>query len=207
MPRCHRLLVSADASRHPGHHRRRPPAWRAWRDRPRADPGRRAAGRAMSAAASRGGCGRCWCRAISSRPIIARAPRSSLPHLSVELVHSRAFLLSEPLAAAAIEWATALTAAALPEGQPYPALFEGLDGLLDRDRGGAERARLGAGAGPLRAAAARRARLRPRRGGDGGDPAARSAPPCASPATGSPATADRPAGRRCSPRASGWSSA
>jgi DNA repair protein RecO (recombination protein O) len=53
-----------------------------------------------------------------------------LPHLTVELVHSRAFLLSEPLAAAAIEWACALTAAALPEGQPYPRLYEGLDGLL-----------------------------------------------------------------------------
>jgi DNA repair protein RecO (recombination protein O) len=53
-----------------------------------------------------------------------------LPHLSVELIHSRAFLLSEPLAAAGLEWATALTAAALPEGQPYPRLFEGLDGLL-----------------------------------------------------------------------------
>ena len=53
-----------------------------------------------------------------------------LAHLSVELIHSRAFLLSEPLAAAGIEWATALAAAALPEGQPYPRLFEGLDGLL-----------------------------------------------------------------------------
>jgi len=53
-----------------------------------------------------------------------------LPHLSVEPIHSRAFVLSEPLAAAGIEWATALTACALPEGQPYPALFEGLDGLL-----------------------------------------------------------------------------
>jgi DNA repair protein RecO (recombination protein O) len=53
-----------------------------------------------------------------------------LPHLSVELIHSRAFLLSEPLASAGIDWATALTAAALPEGQPYPALFQGLDGVL-----------------------------------------------------------------------------
>jgi DNA repair protein RecO (recombination protein O) len=53
-----------------------------------------------------------------------------LPHLSVELIHSRAFLLSEPLAAAAIDWATALSAAALPEGQPYPALYQGLDGML-----------------------------------------------------------------------------
>ena len=53
-----------------------------------------------------------------------------LAHLTAELVHSRAFLLSEPLPAAAIEWACALTASALPEAQPYPRLFEGLDGLL-----------------------------------------------------------------------------
>jgi DNA repair protein RecO (recombination protein O) len=53
-----------------------------------------------------------------------------LAHLGVELVHSRAFLLSEPLAAAAIEWACALTATALPEGQPYPMLYQGLEGLL-----------------------------------------------------------------------------
>ena len=54
-----------------------------------------------------------------------------LAYLSVEPVHSRAFLLSEPLASAGIEWATALTACALPEGQPYPRLYEGLGGLLD----------------------------------------------------------------------------
>lgn len=53
-----------------------------------------------------------------------------LPHLGVELIHSRAFLLSEPLAAAGIEWTCALTASALPEAQPYPRLFSGLDGLL-----------------------------------------------------------------------------
>lgn len=53
-----------------------------------------------------------------------------LAHLTVELAHSRAFLLSEPLASAGIEWACALTASALPEGQPYPYLYEGLDGLL-----------------------------------------------------------------------------
>jgi DNA repair protein RecO (recombination protein O) len=53
-----------------------------------------------------------------------------LPHLGVELVVSRGALLSEPLPAAAIEWVTALTAAALPEGQPYPRLYEALDGLL-----------------------------------------------------------------------------
>jgi DNA repair protein RecO (recombination protein O) len=39
-------------------------------------------------------------------------------------------LLAEPLPAAAIEWAAALTATALPEGQPYPRLYAALDGLL-----------------------------------------------------------------------------
>jgi len=55
---------------------------------------------------------------------------AQLAFLTVELVHSRASLLSEPLAAAGIEWATALAAAALPEGQPYPRVYQGLDGLL-----------------------------------------------------------------------------
>lgn len=53
-----------------------------------------------------------------------------LASLTVELVHSRAPLLGEPLAAAAIDWTTALTATALAEGQPYPRLFAGLDGVL-----------------------------------------------------------------------------
>jgi DNA repair protein RecO (recombination protein O) len=55
---------------------------------------------------------------------------TQLAQLSVELVHSRAPLFAEPLAAAGIEWACALTAASLPEAQPYPALYAGLDGLL-----------------------------------------------------------------------------
>jgi DNA repair protein RecO (recombination protein O) len=54
-----------------------------------------------------------------------------LAQLGVELAHSRAPLLAEPLAAAAIDWACALTATALPEGQAYPQLFDALDGLLD----------------------------------------------------------------------------
>src|SRR6185369_16432478 len=54
-----------------------------------------------------------------------------LPQAAIELVHSRGPLLSEPLPAAAIEWATVLTAAALPEGQPYPPLYQALEGLLD----------------------------------------------------------------------------
>lgn len=53
-----------------------------------------------------------------------------LPALTLELVQSRAPLLSEPLAAAAVEWSTGLIAAALPEGQPYPAVHAALDGLL-----------------------------------------------------------------------------
>lgn len=53
-----------------------------------------------------------------------------LAHLSVELVASRAPLFEEALAAAAIDWACALTASALPEGQPYPRLYQALDGLL-----------------------------------------------------------------------------
>jgi DNA repair protein RecO (recombination protein O) len=56
---------------------------------------------------------------------------TQLPQSSIELVHSRGPLLSEPLPAAAIEWATVLTATALPEGQPYPRLYEALEGLLD----------------------------------------------------------------------------
>ena len=56
---------------------------------------------------------------------------TQLPQATVELVHSRAPLLGEPLPAAAIEWATALTASALPEGQPYPRLYVALTGLLE----------------------------------------------------------------------------
>jgi DNA repair protein RecO (recombination protein O) len=53
-----------------------------------------------------------------------------LAHLTVELIASRAPLHIEALPAAAIDWACALTAAALPEAQPYPRLYEALDGLL-----------------------------------------------------------------------------
>ena len=56
---------------------------------------------------------------------------SQLPQATVELIHSSGALLSEQLPAAAIEWATVLTATALPEGQPYPKLYQALTGLLD----------------------------------------------------------------------------
>lgn len=53
-----------------------------------------------------------------------------LAHAEIELIHSRAPLLSEPLPAAAIDWTTALSATALPEAQPYPRLYDALDALL-----------------------------------------------------------------------------
>lgn len=53
-----------------------------------------------------------------------------LGSLTVELVHSLAPLHAEPLAAAALDWVTALTAAALPEGQPYPRLHAALTGVI-----------------------------------------------------------------------------
>lgn len=60
----------------------------------------------------------------------ARSPEQ-LAALTVELVHSRATLHEAPLPAAAIAWLTALTAATLPEAQPYPRLHDALAGVLD----------------------------------------------------------------------------
>lgn len=56
---------------------------------------------------------------------------SQLPFARLELVKSRGPWLTEPLPAAAIAWSTALTAAALPERNPYPTLYAALGGLLD----------------------------------------------------------------------------
>jgi DNA repair protein RecO (recombination protein O) len=56
---------------------------------------------------------------------------SQLPFARLELVESRGPWLGEPLAAGAIQWLTALTAAALPEQQPYPALYQALGAALD----------------------------------------------------------------------------
>lgn len=56
---------------------------------------------------------------------------SQLPFARIELVTSRAPWMTEPLPAAAIQWACALTASTLPERNPYPSLYEGLGGLLD----------------------------------------------------------------------------
>ncbi len=56
---------------------------------------------------------------------------AQLPFAKIELVASRAPWMTEPLPAAAIQWACALTASTLPERNPYPALYSALDGLLD----------------------------------------------------------------------------
>jgi DNA repair protein RecO (recombination protein O) len=61
--------------------------------------------------------------------LAVRSP-SQLPFARLELEHSRAALMTEPLPAAAIQWVCALTAAALPERYPAPSLYEALDALL-----------------------------------------------------------------------------
>lgn len=55
---------------------------------------------------------------------------SQLPFARLELDHSRAPLMTEPLPAAAIQWVCGLTAAALPERNPYSDLYDALDALL-----------------------------------------------------------------------------
>jgi DNA repair protein RecO (recombination protein O) len=55
---------------------------------------------------------------------------AQLASLSVELIESRAPLMVEPLAAAALDWVTALAAATLPEAHPYPQIYLALDGVL-----------------------------------------------------------------------------
>lgn len=56
---------------------------------------------------------------------------SQLPTARIELVASRGPWLTEPLAAAGIDWVCTLTASALPEGHPYPALHDALTAVLD----------------------------------------------------------------------------
>lgn len=57
--------------------------------------------------------------------------QEQLAALTVELIATQAVLHREPLAAAALDWVTALTAAALPEAQPYPRLYDALGGAID----------------------------------------------------------------------------
>ena len=70
---------------------------------------------------------------IAGNRVVARfAARTEqqMPHAEVELTHSLAPMLAEPLAAAAIDWTTAVTATALPEGQAHPRIHLALDALL-----------------------------------------------------------------------------
>lgn len=62
--------------------------------------------------------------------MLSARTETQLAQGTVELIHSRGPLLQEALPAAAIDWVSALTATALPEGQPYPRLYQALDGLL-----------------------------------------------------------------------------
>jgi DNA repair protein RecO (recombination protein O) len=62
---------------------------------------------------------------------LAARTQSQLAQATLELVHSRGPLLSEPLPAAAIDWVTVLTATVVPEGQPYPEIYHALEALLD----------------------------------------------------------------------------
>ncbi|WP_298467498.1 recombination protein O N-terminal domain-containing protein [uncultured Erythrobacter sp.] len=56
---------------------------------------------------------------------------SQLPFARLELEESRGPWMTEPLPAAAINWACVLTASALPERNPYPSLYQALSALLD----------------------------------------------------------------------------
>lgn len=54
-----------------------------------------------------------------------------LASMTAELQLSRGPFLGEPLASAALDWVTALTAAILPEEHSYPQLYSALSALLD----------------------------------------------------------------------------
>ena len=56
---------------------------------------------------------------------------TQLAQASIELAHSRGPLLTEPLPAAAIAWVSALTAATLPEEQPFPQIHAALSALFE----------------------------------------------------------------------------
>lgn len=67
----------------------------------------------------------------SVKVVLHARTETQLAAMTAELVHGRAGLMAEPLASAALEWTTALVAATLPEGQPYPRIYAALDGVLN----------------------------------------------------------------------------
>ncbi|WP_416366041.1 DNA repair protein RecO C-terminal domain-containing protein [Sphingomonas aerolata] len=107
-------------------------------------------GAIVRALTRRTACSRAMCaagRSRAMRPVLLAAnviqgewrarTGDQLAALTAELIHSRATPHGEPLAAGALEWATALAAVALPEAQPYPHIHDALGGDPRRDRGGA----------------------------------------------------------------------
>jgi DNA repair protein RecO (recombination protein O) len=70
---------------------------------------------------------------------------SQLAAATVELTSARAALATSAAGAAALEWLTALTATALSEGVPHPALYGALDALTAAIAAGAEALPLGEG--------------------------------------------------------------
>jgi len=54
-----------------------------------------------------------------------------LASVTLELSHSLAPILAEPLPAAAIDWTCALTSVSLPEENAYPALHDAMSAVLD----------------------------------------------------------------------------
>jgi len=66
---------------------------------------------------------------VVAAELVGRVP-GGLPGARLELMVSRGPFMTEPLPAAAIVWATTLTAATLAEGHDYP-LYPALAGLLD----------------------------------------------------------------------------
>ncbi len=89
----------------------------------------------LIAAYVRGGRGRRMRPVLMPGNVVTAQLRSrtdtQLPQATIELVHSRAPMLSEPLQSAGIEWVTALAASALPERQSYPRIHSALSALLD----------------------------------------------------------------------------
>ncbi len=89
----------------------------------------------LVAAYVRGGRGRRMRPVLIPGNLVSAQLRSrteaQLPQATIELAHSRAPMLGEPLQSAAIEWVTALAASALPERQAYPRVYQAISGLLD----------------------------------------------------------------------------
>jgi DNA repair protein RecO (recombination protein O) len=89
----------------------------------------------MSAGYVRGGRSRHFRPILMAGNVVRIDVRSrtedQLGGMAAELIASRAMLLENPLSAAAIDWLTSLSAMALPDAQPYPALYAALSATLD----------------------------------------------------------------------------